>query len=404
MSDVRKLDLCGEVSAQLLLNMSEEQKGGSEVSRQKFLELIALWPFMAGAYAGTKIGEAIVMNAGSERVMHVPQASHDVGNKYEPMPALRVGPATIRQIGVTHVSPVLYREAPDMESRIRKAPAVFSESIGADGATAFGEHASAAEIRAYFDAHPRLAENVDSYFFQGVTALAGKEGKDIIVTDPQSKGVFMLDMLYAIGIPVGLLTETLAIATRELLKDDPDATIPVSDIIQKVEHAFKISRRTLFAGALGLAAWQWATYYKLAIQQDLRVSASDIEYWIGKSKHMDTTMPSGLSAKERMLWVGRNSFVWRDARMALGTQASVETWKDIPWEDGEAPYFHGRNHTPMARSILQPSFQKGKIAMHPDFEFLGQGTLARRYRYDPQKREYTRIASIDSTTARSSRR
>ncbi|MFM2414882.1 MAG: hypothetical protein RI911_575 [Candidatus Parcubacteria bacterium] len=357
-------------------------------SRRDMVELVKLWPFLLGATAGVQ-GANLIWKTVRDDQPPTNVTQVDPTLAYDVYPAIPVGNARIQGVGVAHIAPLLYAKAADMQLRISRSPAVFSEALGKDH-PAFGARASAAAIREYYAANPLQNQpGLDAQFFSGITALAATEGKDVIVTDSYTQGERALDMFYACGVPAGLIAQAMyGIYKAGQMGDEYE--IPVSQIAQSL----KLTRRGLLGAAGALSTIHLASFWSHFMSEKVKITPEDVAYWSAKAQHFDAVMPQNLPYKNRMLWIARHSYLLRDARMARGAQEAVKQWDDIPWRTGESVFWHGANHGAIGKALTDSTYLKTKLLIHPDHALLTMGTVARRYRYSPEQDRMVLISSI----------
>ncbi len=263
---------------------------------------------------------------------------------YEPVPSKDIADTQLNLVGVVHTGEVFARREQDITQRIQKSSLVMLEYFNTQmQLMAQPVSGSAGEyIRNSFP--PSAYNDLVSGFFGGVGSICAREGKDIVVVNPETDWSQRLDASLLLGIGGGLVATDVIhggrLAAKKLFK-----------------KGNPLPRRTILR-AVGYGA-----------------ALTNLSSWYDQLEHTDPKQE-----ENPYRW---SMLDWRDAVSAQGIRQTTEIYKEELPASSAVTLFQGNAHTRNTLYYLDhPTIAEAKITgVYPQYRFGGDYSV-RRYHYD----------------------
>lgn len=260
-----------------------------------------------------------------------------------------LGKAHLRFVAVDdHSYPAFRQHQEKIRSQVRKAPFVNLEYFDSSSREQALPDASEKTIRSL----PFTAQQ----FFAAVGKICAEEGKDILVSNPETPASHTLDALLLLGIPL---------ATAGIIFD-------------AIEKHDMTKLKTIMA-TVALTPSVIRIVSEMASAQSL---TTDISKESGLINPSQKTRPSG---EYRM-----NQIDWRDVYTAKGLVTAQSRYASELQNDKEMLSYHGEGHVGVMTYLADPNLRMQKEVAYAPYNAVGDTSL-RRYHFDPEKKIWEEI-------------
>lgn len=294
----------------------------------------------AGAtLAGGAVAEAIGLLGGLAM-------GHQEGRlgRFKDFPA-RVGNTKLHFVGVDHTLATFRKSEEKIREQIREAPFVILEYFDSMTRAQAIPGANEDSVRAL----PMDAQR----FFAAVGKVCAKEGKDVVVVNPDSAAAHALHSLLLLGVPLGALFTLVNMADKGDLK---------------ARHALLGS----VAQVPTLATW-------LSEAGAVKALRSELE----KNGHLPADTPKEHKAD----LLGTHIWDWRDVVTAKGIARAEQLYHKELGNGKDMLSYHGIGHAGTIEYLEHPERREAKEKLYAVHNLLGDMTL-RRYRFDTGLNEW----------------
>lgn len=314
------------------------------LKRREFLDNLAslgiFWGIVFGIGERTKylIGDAIQTDTETGFFENTPQ-------ELQVLPPVAIAGKRIQIIGATHTPKTFFAYEGEITQIVKNAPFIaleyFTEDIQQRALTSTTDE-RLKQITTYND----YPEN----YFGGIGRICAREGKDIVVVNPETEYSQSFEFYVAIGLPPALIGSDAVNIYRRIMNK-------------------KTARRHLLRGIGYLA------------------SGTIIASWADKTRQLRTTLEQkgilspDLSEEEKADILGWNLIDYRNVRSAQGIEKAIKLFgNDIPQGQNVA-FFQGSDHNGVYEYLKNPTLRDIKNVSYAPYHLGGENTI-RRYTFN----------------------